>query len=181
MNSYTIYVDRDTVFECDVSIKNASIKDSSARLIIESDDVNLVFFGNITKDTITVPIKSLKKYFTESDKATIKLEVIVENNVVTPWESELIFENYNKIEIKEIKNVKTKPLVEIKVKDYKKLESESKTKEIEQKVIDESKKLTKSLKQKLLESINDKKNQVGGKLNREEKKEFIKNLITNDL
>ena len=176
MNSYTIYVDRDTVFECDVSIKNASIKDSSARLIIESDDVNLVFFGNITKDTITVPIKSLKKYFTESDKATIKLEVIVENNVVTPWESELIFENYNKIEIKEIKNVKTKPLVEIKVKDYKKLESESKTKEI-----DESKKLTKSLKQKLLESINDKKNQVGGKLNREEKKEFIKNLITNDL
>ena len=86
-----------------------------------------------------------------------------------------------KINGKEIKNVKTKPLVEIKVKDYKKLESESKTKEIEQKVIDESKKLTKSLKQKLLESINDKKNQVGGKLNREEKKEFIKNLISNDL
>ena len=179
MNSYTIYLDKEETFECDVSIKNASIKNSTARLIIESDDINLVFFGNITKDTITVPIKSLKKYFTESDKATIKLEVIVENNVVTPWESELIFENYNKVEIKEIKNVKTKPLVEIKVKDYKKLEF--KTKETEEKVIAESKKLTKSLKQKLLESINDKKNQVGGKLNREEKKEFIKNLITNDL
>ena len=126
MNSYTIYLDKEETFECDVSIKNASIKNSTARLIIESDDINLVFFGNITKDTITVPIKSLKKYFTESDKATIKLEVIVENNVVTPWESELIFENYNKVEIKEIKNVKTKPLVEIKVKDYKKLEFKNK-------------------------------------------------------
>jgi len=180
MNSYTIYLDKEETFECDVSIKNASIKNSTARLIIESDDINLVFFGNITKDTITVPIKSLKKYFTESDKATIKLEVIIENNVVTPWESELIFENYNKVEIKEIKNVKTKPLVEIKVKDYKKPQLISNT---EEKVITESKKLTKSLKQKLLESINDKmkKNQVDGKLNREETKEFIKNLISNDL
>jgi hypothetical protein len=180
MNSYTIYLDKEETFECDVSIKNASIKNSTARLIIESDDINLVFFGNITKDTITVPIKSLKKYFTESDKATIKLEVIIENNVVTPWESELIFENYNKVEIKEIKNVKTKPLVEIKVKDYKKSQLISNT---EEKVITESKKLTKSLKQKLLESINDKmkKNQVDGKLNREETKEFIKNLISNDL
>lgn len=180
MNSYTIYLDKEETFECDVSIKNASIKNSTARLIIESDDINLVFFGNITKDTITVPIKSLKKYFTESDKATIKLEVIIESNVVTPWESELIFENYNKVEIKEIKNVKTKPLVEIKVKDYKKSQLISNT---EEKVITESKKLTKSLKQKLLESINDKmkKNQVDGKLNREETKEFIKNLISNDL
>jgi hypothetical protein len=180
MNSYTIYLDKEETFEFDVSIKNASIKNSTARLIIESDDINLVFFGNITKDTITVPIKSLKKYFTESDKATIKLEVIIENNVVTPWESELIFENYNKVEIKEIKNVKTKPLVEIKVKDYKKSQLISNT---EEKVITESKKLTKSLKQKLLESINDKmkKNQVDGKLNREETKEFIKNLISNDL
>jgi len=183
MNAYTIYLDKEETFECEVSIKNASIKDSSARLIIESDDINLVFFGTLTKDTITVPIKSLKKYFTESDTAKIKLEVIVENNLVTPWESELIFDSYNKVEIKEIKNVKTKPLIEIKIKDDKKLKLESKTKEIEQKVVTESKKSTKSLKQKLLESINDqvKKIQVDGKLNKEEKKELIKKLLSSDL
>ena len=101
MSAYTIYLDKEETFECEVSIKNASIKDSSVRLIIESDDINLVFFGTISKDTISVPIRSLKKYFTESDKATIKLEVIVENNLVTPWQSELLFDSYNKVEIKE--------------------------------------------------------------------------------
>jgi hypothetical protein len=181
--SYTIYLDKEETFECEVSIKNASIKDSSARLIIESEDLNLVFFGTVSKDTITVPIKSLKKYFTESDNAKIKLEVIVENNLVTPWESELIFDSYNKVEIKEIKNIKSKPLIEIKVKEDKKLKLETKTKEIEQKVVTESKKSTKSLKQKLLESVNDqvKKIQVDGKLNKQEKKELIKKLLSNDL
>ena len=60
---------------------------------------------------------------------------------------------------------------------------EAKTKEIEQKVVTESKKSTKSLKQKLLESVNDqiKKIQVDGKLNKEEKKELIKKLLSNDL
>ncbi len=174
--SYTIYLDKEETFECEVSIKNASIKDSSARLIIESEDLNLVFFGTVSKDTITVPIKSLKKYFTENDSAKIKLEVIVENNLVTPWESELIFDSYNKVEIKEIKNIKSKPLIEIKVKEDKKLQLEAKTKEVEQQVVAESKKTTKSLKQKLLESVNDqvKKIQVDGKLNKEEKKELIK-------
>ena len=184
MSAYTIYLDKEETFECEVSIKNASIKDSSARLIIESDDINLVFFGTVSKDTITVPIKSLKKYFTESDKATIKLEVIVENNLVTPWESELLFDSYNKVEIKEIKNVKSKPLIEIKVKEDKKQQQlEAKTKEIEQKVVTESKKPVKSLKEKLLESVNDqiKKIQVDGKLNKEEKKELIKKLLSNDL
>jgi len=181
--SYTIYLDKEETFECEVSIKNASIKDSSARLIIESEDLNLVFFGTVSKDTITVPIKSLKKYFTENDSAKIKLEVIVENNLVTPWESELIFDSYNKVEIKEIKNIKSKPLIEIKVKEDKKLQLEAKTKEVEQKVVAESKKSTKSLKQKLLESVNDqvKKIQVDGKLNKEEKKELIKKLLSNDL
>jgi hypothetical protein len=184
MSAYTIYLDKEETFQCEVSIKNASIKDSSARLIIESDDINLVFFGTVSKDTITVPIKSLKKYFTESDKATIKLEVIVENNLVTPWESELLFDSYNKVEIKEIKNVKTKPLIEIKVKEDKKQQQlEAKTKEIEQKVVTESKKPVKSLKEKLLESVNDqiKKIQVDGKLNKEEKKELIKKLLSNEL
>jgi hypothetical protein len=184
MSAYTIYLDKEETFECEVSIKNASIKDSSARLIIESDDINLVFFGTVSKDTISVPIKSLKKYFTESDKATIKLEVIVENNLVTPWESELLFDSYNKVEIKEIKNVKSKPLIEIKVKEDKKQQQlETKTKEIEQKVVTESKKPVKSLKEKLLESVNDqiKKIQVDGKLNKEEKKELIKKLLSNEL
>ena len=158
MNRYTIYVDRDAVFECEASIKNSSYKNAKARLIIESNDVNLVFYGNIDKNTISVPIKTWNKYFTEKDSAKIKLEVIVENQLVTPWESEVEFETYNKVEIKEVKNtVKSEPLVEVKVKEEKKTD----------------------IKQELLKTINEQfKNKKISKL---EKRELIKNLLKNSL
>ena len=173
--SYTIYLDKDETFECEASIKNASYKNSSARLIIESNDVNLVFFGSVDKDTISVPIKSLKKYFTESDKATIKLEVIVENQLVTPWESEVEFDSYNKVEIKEIKNVRSKPLIEVKVKEEKKVVVEEKKTEVfEEDTTD---------REKFLESVNKelKKIKLDGKLSKEEKKKLIKNLLSSSL
>ena len=169
--SYKIYLDKEETFECEASIKNASYKNSSARLIIESEDVNLVFFGNVDKNTITVPIKSLKKYFTESDTAKIKLEVIVENQLVTPWESEVEFDNYNKVEIKEIKNIKQNPLVEIKVKEEQK------------EVVVEKEQSVESPKQNLLKNLNEeiKKIKSNGKINKEAKKELIKNLLQKDL
>lgn len=173
--SYTIYLDKDETFECEASIKNASYKNSSARLIIESNDINLVFFGSVDKDTISVPIKSLKKYFTESDKATIKLEVIVENQLVTPWESEVEFDSYNKVEIKEIKNVRSKPLIEVKVKEEKKVVVEEKKTEVfEEDTTD---------REKFLESVNReiKKIKLDGKLSKEEKKKLIKNLLSSSL
>ena len=169
--SYKIYLDKEGTFECEASIKNASYKNSSARLIIESEDVNLVFFGSVDKNTITVPIKSLKKYFTENDTAKIKLEVIVENQLVTPWESEVQFDNYNKVEIKEIKNVKQSPLVEIKVKEEQK------------EIVVEKQQSVENAKQNLLRNLNEeiKKIKSNGKLNKEAKKELIKNLLQNGL
>lgn len=170
--SYKIYLDKDFAFECEAAIKNASYKNSSARLILESDDVNLVFYGNVDKNTINVPIKSLKKYFTEKDSAKIKLEVIVENQLVTPWESEVEFDNYNKVEIKEIKNIKQNPLVEIKIKEEQK----------EEVIVEESKPVD-SPKQSLLKNINEeiKKIKANGKINKEAKKELIKNLLQKGL
>lgn len=156
--SYKIYLDKEETFECEASIKNSSYKNAKARLIIESNDVNLVFYGNIDKNTISVPIKTLNKYFTEKDSAKIKLEVIVENQLVTPWESEVEFETYNKVEIKEIKNtVKSEPIVEVKVKEEKKTD----------------------IKQELLKTINEQfKNKKISKL---EKRELVKNLLKNSL
>lgn len=156
--SYKIYLDKEETFECEASIKNSSYKNAKARLIIESDDVNLVFYGSVDKNTISVPIKVLNKYFTEKDSAKIKLEVIVENVLVTPWESELSFDTYNKVEIKEVKNtVKSEPLIEVKVKEETKPDT----------------------KQELLKSINEQfKNKKLGKL---QKRELIKNLLKSSL
>lgn len=174
---YTIYLDKEEIFECEASIKNASYKNSSARLIIESEDVNLVFYGSVDKDTISIPIKSLKKYFTEKDNAKIKLEVIVENQLVIPWESDVEFDSYNKVEIKEIKSVKQKPLVEIKVKEDKRqtVVEQPKKKEVE------SKKPTE--KEVILSYINEeiKKINNDGKIDKAKKKELIKNLLKQGL
>ena len=189
MSTYTIYLDKEETFLCEASIKNASYKNSSARLIIESEDVNLVFFGTVDKDTISVPIKSLKKYFTENDSAKIKLEVIVENQLVTPWESEVEFDNYNKVEIKEIKSTKSAPMVEIKIKEDKK-NVETKVQEVEKQLVEKKsekkvfkKKQVQDPKQELLNALNEQiKNIKGdGKLSKEEKKELIKNLLSNSL
>jgi hypothetical protein len=175
--NYTIYLDKDETFECEASIKNSSYKNASARLIIESEGINLVFYGNVDKDTISVPIKSLKKYFTESDSAKIKLEVIVENQLITPWESEVEFDNYNKVEIKEIKSTKSTPMVEIKIKEDKKTEDAPKA------LVEKKQVKKQSPKEQLLSTVNEevKKIKSDGKLSKEEKKELIKNLLSNSL
>jgi hypothetical protein len=175
MSAYTIYLDKEETFLCEASIKNASYKNSSARLIIESDDVNLVFYGEIDKDSISVPIKSLKKYFTEKDSAKIKLEVIVENQLITPWESEVEFETYNKVEIKEVKSVKQKPLIEIKVKEDKKKVVVEEPKKKQEKVLSD--------KEIVLGYINEeiKKISENSKLTKAEKKELIKNILKRGL
>jgi len=169
MSAYTLYLDKPENFQCEIEIKNAKASDASARLIIECDDVNLVFYGDITKDSINVPIKSLKKFFKEDDKATAKLEVIVEGQLITPWESEVLFENYNKVQIKEVKTAKQKPVVEIKLKDEKKVVEEP-VKELSDKEI-------------VLNYINEQVKKINSdlKLTKEEKKQLIKNLLKKSL
>lgn len=172
MSAYTLYLDKPENFQCEIEIKNAKASDASARLIIECDDVNLVFYGEVSKDSISVPIKSLKKFFKEEDKATAKLEVIVEGQLITPWESEVLFENYNKVQIKEVKTAKQKPMVEVKVK------SENKV------VVEEPvKKEQPSDKEIVLAYLNEeiKKINSNGKLDKAQKKELIKNLLKKDL
>lgn len=159
--SYKIYLDKEETFECEASIKNSSYKNAKARLIIESDNLNLVFYGDLNKNTISVPVKSLKKYFSEKDTAKIKLEVIVENQLVTPWESDVEFETYNKVEIKEVKNTtNAEPLVEIKLNES---------------VQDNKAMLLTKLNEQL------KKINQNGKLTKTQKKQLLKNILTNGL
>ena len=169
MSAYTLYLDKPENFQCEIEIKNAKASDASARLIIECDDVNLVFYGEVSKDSINVPIKALKKFFKEDDKATAKLEVIVEGQLITPWESEVLFENYNKVQIKEVKTAKQKPVVEIKLKDEKRVVEEP-VKELSDKDI-------------VLNFINEQVKKINGdlKLTKSEKKELIKNLLKRSL
>ena len=58
---YKLYLDKNELFECDIQIKNASLKNSMARLVVESaEGINLVFNGKIENGKCNVPIRRLK-------------------------------------------------------------------------------------------------------------------------
>jgi hypothetical protein len=114
--AYKLYVDKNESFECEVSVKNASLKGSIARLIIESDGLNLIFNGKLEGDRCVIPVKRLKGLLDEHTRGNMHLEVIVEDTYFKPWQSDFIVEEHTSVKVKvnETKH-SNKPMVEVKV------------------------------------------------------------------
>ena len=125
---YKLYTDKQETFECDLFLEGADLEKSSARLIVESKDLTLMFKGEINeKGNCKVPIKKLKGLMGENTTGDIKLEVIAEDTLIEPWQSDFVVETAKKvtIEVKSQKEEKpqikesTKPQVKVKsVKNY---------------------------------------------------------------
>lgn len=113
---YKIYTDRNENFECEVSVKNASMKDSIARLIVESDNnPTLVFNGVIKGDKCVIPIRRLKGILDENTRGKMHLEIIVEDTYFKPWKSDFVVEEHTsvKVSVTEQKQYSKKPIVEV--------------------------------------------------------------------
>ena len=125
---YKLYTDKQETFECDLFLEGADLKESSARIVVESKDLTLMFKGTIDeKGNCKVPIKKLKGLMGENTTGDIKLEVIAEDTLIEPWQSDFIVDTAKKVtvEVKSQKEEKpqikesTKPQVKIKsVKNY---------------------------------------------------------------
>tara|TARA_Y100001973_G_C5203522_1_gene339631 strand:+ start:4108 stop:4653 length:546 start_codon:yes stop_codon:yes gene_type:complete len=115
--SYKLYTDKQEVFECTIHLEGASLSEATARLVVESDNYNLMFEGTIDKKgNCKVPVKKLKNVLKENDKGIVKLEVIAEDTYFLPWESEFEVDTSKKIkvEVKEQQQPKTtKPRIKI--------------------------------------------------------------------
>ena len=97
---YTLFTNKTELFECNIKLEGASLKNSQARLIIESEDINLLFKGQITTDgKCIIPIKKLKGLLEGSTKGEIKLEVIADDTYFIPWKSEFIVEASKKLTV----------------------------------------------------------------------------------
>jgi len=97
---YTLFTDKTELFECNIKLEGASLKNSQARLIIESEDINLLFKGQITSEgKCIIPIKKLKGLLEGNTKGEIKLEVIAEDTYFTPWKSEFVVEASKKLTV----------------------------------------------------------------------------------
>ena len=97
---YTLYTDKQEIFECSISLEGASVKNSQARLIVETDHLNLLFKGTINESgKCTIPIKRLKNLINESSTGQIRLEVIADDTYFTPWESKFNVKTAKKVTV----------------------------------------------------------------------------------
>ena len=121
---YTLYTDKQELFECSISLEGASVKNSKVRLVVEADNLNLLFKGTIdSSGKCTVPIRKLKNLLEESTKGKMKLEVIADDTYFTPWESDFEVETARKVTVEvktqTNKNTLTENKTEVTVKNIK--------------------------------------------------------------
>ena len=114
---YKLFTDKAELFECSISLQGASLKESRARLVVETRDYSLLFKGNISKSgKCEIPIKKLKGLIDEDTTGNIRLEVIAEDTFFTPWESDFEVETSKKVTVEVKTQTTKKPIVEAKVK-----------------------------------------------------------------
>jgi hypothetical protein len=112
---YSLYRDKQELFEAKIKIEGASLNESFCRLVVESEEWNLMFEGEIDKSgNCTIPIKKLKRVLPEGTSGTMKLEVIAEDTYFVPWESEFEVETAKsvQVEVKQQKDRKTSVVIE---------------------------------------------------------------------
>lgn len=100
MNKYILYTDKPEKFECSIEVKGATLKNSQARLIVETTDLSLVFPGTIDAGKCYIPIRKLEGILEKNQTGNIRLEVIVDNTFFTPWQSDFIVETDKSVSVK---------------------------------------------------------------------------------
>jgi hypothetical protein len=114
---YKLFTDKTNLFECSISLQGASLKKSKARLVVETIDYSLMFNGSISSGgKCEIPIRKLKGLIDENTLGNIRLEVVAEDTLFTPWESDFEVDASKKVTV-EVKTPTTKkPIIEAKVK-----------------------------------------------------------------
>lgn len=120
---YKIFLDKSKIFQCNINIEGASLNESEARLLLETENFTLSFKGKINSDgSVKIPISKLKGIVEENYSGKISLEVIAEDTVFKPWEdkyetdiSKKVQVNFNDTELKESFVSESKPKMSISI------------------------------------------------------------------
>ena len=111
---YTLYSDKNNVFECDIQLEGASLSQAYARLIIESDEINLMYNGTITSDgNCIIAMPKLKGLIKEG--GNLNLEIIADDMYFNPWKSEYDLMASKKVTV-EVKQQTKTPIIENKAR-----------------------------------------------------------------
>jgi len=117
MSNYILYTDKNENFKCDISLEGAKLKDTFARLVLNTDDVNVIFEGKIESGgKCVIPIKPLKNIFDTDTLGEMVLEVVADDTYFIPWKSNFITQKSKSVEVTIDDSVEeTKPKLTVEV------------------------------------------------------------------
>ena len=117
MSNYILYTDKPEKFKCDIRLQGANISNATARIVLETKNLNLFFNGRIDEyGKCTIPIKELRGLLGENIKGKMALEVFADDTYFIPWHSKFIVERSKKVAIDVRENLKIQnPTVKVSV------------------------------------------------------------------
>ena len=110
--SLKLYTDKSEIFECNVSLEGASIKNSKLRAILKFDDKNLMVEGKINsngKGKIVFP--KLNNISEDGEVGKMELEVIAEDAYFQPYEETFKVETSKKAKVEVLNKKSLKPKI----------------------------------------------------------------------
>jgi|TARA_R110000823_G_scaffold126762_2_gene254063 hypothetical protein len=113
--SLKLYTDRAEVFECNVALKGASLKNSSIRAVLKLADKSLLYEGKIAssgKSEIIFP--KLKNILEEGDAGTMVLEVIADDAYFQPYKEKFTVQTSKKAVVEIITSKPVEPQITVK-------------------------------------------------------------------
>ena len=89
MTMYKLFIDKPTDFECKIELEGASLKESQARLILESSNEKFLYEGTISQGgQCKIHLPKMRDKFDEGYRGKMKLEIIAEDTYFQPWSSD---------------------------------------------------------------------------------------------
>lgn len=82
---YKLYQDINENFICDIHIDGVDIEKVTPRLVIESEGLSIMYKGIVENGKCKIPVNKLS-FFNEGQIGKIRLEVVADSSIFTPWE-----------------------------------------------------------------------------------------------
>lgn len=114
---YKLLKDKNNEFQCEIRLEGASAKNAKVRLFLEADGAEYSFNGKIEGEQCIVPMGKLKKFANLLENGKIRLEVVADDTLFVPYESDYQLEAEKRVtvEVKQPEATPSKAMVEVKV------------------------------------------------------------------
>jgi len=116
---YKLLKDKNNEFQCEIKLEGASITNAKARLFLEADGAEYSFKGEIDGNKCTIAMGKLSKFANLLENGKIRLEVLADDTLFVPYESDYVLEQEKKVtvEVKQQTEAPKKPMMEVKVQE----------------------------------------------------------------